>query len=643
MTRLPIADCRLTIEKEATALRNLAISAVLSLFVFAPPASAAETGPLQLSSPDGRLKLTMAVADVGADKACGVYSLARDGAPLLLPSRLGMKLAGLPAPLGQGVRIASAAASEHDSTWKTVWGERSEIRDRYRQLVVRFEPLQAGGGPAFEVTFRAYDAGIAFRYTIPRQGGLDKITIDAEDSEFRFAGDWPCWVTYSAQGEYRQAKLSQVKPGCQRPLTVRAGDKLWVAVGEAALVDHAAMMLRSIGQGVVSHLSGKVQAPTPLSTPWRVVMAADSVGRLMAGDDIFLNLNELCAIADISWIKPGKIIREVTLTDAGARACVDFCAARGLQYIEFDAGWYGHEYSDASDATTVTVDPKRSKGPLNLREAIRYADSKGVGVILYVNRRALERQLDAILPLYKSWGVKGVKYGFVQVNSQRWTSWLHQAVRKAAEHRLMVDVHDEYRPTGYSRTYPNLMTQEGIRGDEASPPNDHTIVTLFSRLLAGPGDQTNCYFNERIGTKMGSHAYQLAKTVCLFSPWQFLFWYDRPAGIENVPELEFFAAVPCTWDETRVLQAEMGRLAVIARRSGEQWFVGCMSAGAERPIEVPLDFLPKGEKRHATIYSDDPAAATPTKVKLDRVEVDSATVLKLKLVANGGAAIVVRP
>ena len=609
--------------------------------LLAGPASclAAEKGPLELTSPDGKLKLTVAIADVGADKACSVYSLARDGKALLLPSRLGMKLAGLPAPLGQGVRVASSKTSRHDAAWKTVWGERSEVRDLYNQLVVRFEPLQPGGSPPFEVTFRAYDAGIAFRYTIPKQPGLDKITIDSEDSEFRFAGDWPCWVTYSAQGEYKQAKLSQVKPGCQRPLTIQVSDKLWAAVGEAGLVDHAAMMLRPVASGVASHLSGKVQAAAPLITPWRVVMAADSPGRLMEHNDIFLNLNEPCAIADTSWIRPGKIIREITLTDAGARACVDFCAARGLQYIEFDAGWYGHEYSDASDATTVTIDPKRSKGPLNLREVIRYADSKSIGVILYVNRRALERQLDTILPLYKSWGVKGVKYGFVQVNSQPWTAWLHQAVRKAAEHRLMVDVHDEYRPTGYSRTYPNLMTQEGIRGDEASPPNNHTIVTLFSRMLAGPGDQTNCYFNERIGTRMGTHAYQLAKTVCLFSPWQFLFWYDRPAGIGDVPELEFFAALPCTWDETRVLSAEMGSLAVIARRSGRQWFVGCMSAGPARELDLKLDFLPTGEKRPAVIYSDDPAATTPTKVKVERVEVDSSTVLRLKLMANGGAAV----
>ncbi|MBM3892327.1 MAG: alpha-glucosidase, partial [Verrucomicrobia bacterium] len=286
-------------------------------------------------------------------------------------------------------------------------------------------------------------------------------------------------------------------------------------------------------------------------------MVADSPGRLLENNDLVLNLNDPCAIADTSWIKPGKVIREVTLTTIGGKACVDFAARRGLQYVEFDAGWYGHEYDDASDARAVNVDPKRSKGPLDLHEVIRYANEHGIGIILYVNRRALERQLDDILPLYRKWGVKGVKYGFVNVGSQQWTSWLHEAIRKAAQHQLMVDVHDEYRPTGYSRTYPNLMTVEGISGDETKPVNSQTLTVLFARFLAGPADNTICYYDKRVDDN-ATHAYQLAKAVCLFSPWQFLYWYDRPAGspqkvggaggaetgIGNEPELEFYDHVP---------------------------------------------------------------------------------------------------
>jgi len=327
-----------------------------------------------------------------------------------------------------------------------------------------------------------------------------------------------------------------------------------------------------------------------------------------------------------------------------------------LQYVEFDAGWYGHEYTEESDARTISVDPKRSKGPLDLQAVIEYAKQRGIGIILYVNRRALERQLDEVLPLYEKWGIKGVKYGFVQVGSQKWTAWLHEAVRKAAEHHLMVDVHDEYRPTGYSRTYPNLMTQEGIAGDETKPANSLTLTILFTRMLAGAADNTICYYDGRVDEN-ASHAYQLAKSVCFYSPWQFLYWYDRPdrsprraggAGgghntIGDEPELEFFDHVPTVWDDTKVIHGEIGQYAVIARRSGESWFIGCMNAEAPRTLDVPLDFLDAGRSYVAHIYSDDPAVATRTHVRIDRRIVDSSSVLKVELGSQGGRAVRIHP
>jgi alpha-glucosidase len=387
-----------------------------------------------------------------------------------------------------------------------------------------------------------------------------------------------------------------------------------------------------------------------------VILVGESPGQLLENNDLILNLNEPCAIEDPSWIKPGKVIREVTLTTTGGKACVDFAEQLGLQYVEFDAGWYGHEYSDQSDATTVTVDPKRSPGPLDLQEVIRYAEEKGIGILLYVNRRALERQLDEILPLYRRWGVKGVKYGFVQVGSQRWTSWLHDAVRKAAQHRLMVDIHDEYRPTGYSRTFPNLMTQEGIRGDEAKPSNQQTLTILFTRMLAGAGDNTICYFDPRVD-ELASHAYQLAKAVCLYSPWQFVFWYDRPptspaktggAGgdrgrIGNEPELEFFGAVPTVWDDTKVIHGKIGAYAVIARRSGDEWFVGCMNNDEPRALKIPLTFLDKKRDYRARIYTDDESVKTRTRVKIEERPVHAGAVLRAELGARQGQAIRIQP
>jgi alpha-glucosidase len=509
------------------------------------------------------------------------------------------------------------------------------------------------------ITFRLYDEGLAFCYTVSGGDDQTRIRVEREHSEFRFTGNHVAWAVYSAQGKYSRVTLSQIKQGCERPLTIAAGDSTYLAVGEARLVNYARMKLSPLSEyphSLVSQLDGPVEAQLPLVTPWRTVAVASSPGELLERNYLILNLNAPCALTDTSWIKPGKVLREVTLTTTGGKACVDFAVANGLQYVEFDAGWYGHEYSEESDATTVTVDPKRSPGPLDLPDVIRYAKERGIGIILYVNRRALERQLDEVLPLFREWGVRGVKYGFVQVGSQRWTSWLHEAVRQAAEHQLMVDVHDEYRPTGYSRTYPNLMTQEGIGGDETSPSNEQTLTILFTRMLAGAGDNTICYFDGRVA-RNSTHAYQLAKAVCIYSPWQFLYWYDRPSsaplrkggagGTANVigdePELEFYAAVPTVWDDTRVLAGDIGKFAIIARRRDRQWFVGCMNAGEPRRLEVPLSFLDRGKSYTAHIYRDDPRVKTRTQVAIKRQEVSSDTIMSVEMSAQGGQAIRIVP
>ena len=324
----------------------------------------------------------------------------------------------------------------------------------------------------------------------------------------------------------------------ERPLTIELGDGRFAAVTEARCVDYARMKLRRAHDrphtleaflDAEHGRAGKVSGRTPFTSPWRVVMVADSAGQLLEHNDLILNLNEPCALTDTAWIKPGKVMREATLTTAGGKACIDFCSRRGLQYILFDAGWYGPEGDGKSDASAV--DPKRA-GLLDLREVIRYGKEKGIGVILYVNRRALEKQMDEIFPLYEAWGVKGVKFGFVNVGSQKWTAWVHEGVRKAAAHHLMVDIHDEFRTTGYQRTYPNLMTVEGIAGNEEFPTPAHNAALPFTRFLTGPADYTYCWYSDRLKV---THAHQLALSTIYFSPWQVLFWYDRPAQVPRRP------------------------------------------------------------------------------------------------------------
>ncbi len=625
------------------------IRSIFLLLLITGPAAAQKC----VTSPDGRLMLTFSLESVEGKDGCPMYGVAEQGRALMAPSRLGFHLAD-GTDLTQGYQFVSAARGDHDSTWEPVYGERSRVRDHYRQLTVH---LRRAAAPhdLLILTFRCFNTGVAWRYTLRADGPSRDIVIKQEQTEFRFVDDHMVWTAPRAQAKYRHVRLSQLGQDEERPVTVRVRDDLYVAVAEAGLVDYARMKLARVSETphtLVSRLSSDVTSCLPLTTPWRVLMVASSPGGLLENNDILLNLNEPCALADTSWIQPGKVIREVTLTTAGGKACVDFAVRHNLQYVEYDAGWYGPEHDIASDARTIAVDPKRSPGPLDLHEVIRYGEERGIGMIVYVNRRSLERQLDEILPLYQRWGIKGVKYGFVNVGSQQWTSWLHEAIRKAAAHRLMVDIHDEYRPTGYSRTYPNLMTMEGIGGDETKPTNDQTLTILFTRMLAGAGDNTLCYFNSRV-KENASHAYQLAKAVCIYSPWQFLFWYDRPGqaprekggaggekgNIIETPELEFYDHVPTVWDETKVLHGRIGEYAVIARRSGDHWFIGGMNSGAARTLPVSLRFLEAGESYQAHIYTDDPVVETPTQVRIERRRVTSETVLKIPLGQQGGFAI----
>lgn len=548
-------------------------------------------------------------------------------------------------------RVINQTRRTVDQTWKPVYGECTLVTDRYNGLDL---DLQSDENQK-EVTLliRLYDEGLAFRYRFDKLDFWNQ-TLVSEDTQFLFAGDCTTWVTGNAQGAYSQTKLSTLHGIYDRPQVVRINDNRYVAIGEAALVDYARMKLgkSASGIGLQSFLSGKVNLDlADYQSPWRYVMVADHPGRLVQNNYFILNLNEPNQIANTSWIKPGKVIREVTLTTAGGLACVDFAAGHHIEYVEFDAGWYGPEDDKKSDATTITVDPNRSKGLLDLHQVIEYANSKGVGIIVYVNQKALYNQLDELLPLYKKWGIKGIKYGFVDVGSQDATAWLHHAVRKAAKYELMVDIHDEYRPTGYSRTYPNLITQEGIRGDEESPALEQAIYTFYSRMICGAGDYTNCYFATRVIEKMGGRAAQLAKLVTIYSPWQFIYWYDRP---ENAPArtggagsaesvikedaiTDFYTSIPTVWDETRFIEGEMGKFSVVARRSASDWYIGILNAGESRKVSLPLGLLDDSCHYRAMLYYQ---ASEKRKDKVDIKEMNLQNSLSVDINVAGNSGCV---
>lgn len=624
------------------------ISLILIAFLFF---ACTQNKKIIVQSPDGKIQINFGINDSSAI----YYAVEYEESVIIQNSKLGFQFDGAP-EFGKNLGIVSNSEMEVNQTWNPVYGERNEINDHYNQTTIHLKE-KSSPEREFEITFRVYNEGVAFNFTFLPRTENESLRIQKELTEFKLNSNYNCWASERAQSEIHQIPINNLSKPVERPLVIETGNYM-LAIGEAKLIDFARMKIIS-GENENSlgvTLEGEALVNLPYTTPWRTIIIGKSVGELLANNYFYENLNDPCAIKDVSWIKPGKVIREVTLTTQGGLACVDFAAENGLQYVEFDAGWYGPENDENSDATTVTVDPKRSPGPLDLHGVIKYAETKGIGIIVYVNRRALEKHIDEILPLYKSWGIKGVKYGFVQVGSQKWTTWLHEAVKKAAENELMVDIHDEYRPTGFSRTYPNLLTQEGIRGDEESPSNEHTLKTLFTRMLAGAADNTNCYYAPRVTEKMGGHVSQLAKAVLIYSPWQFLYWYDRPDGspgkkggagdsdgfIKYHPELEFYKKLPTVWDDTRVLEGKIGEFATIARRSGNDWFLGSLTANNKKTVQIDFDFLKKGKEYNATIYSFDPDSESSTKVKMEQITVNYDRSVTFEIDANSGLAMHIR-
>lgn len=539
-----------------------------------------------------------------------------------------------------------------DENWKPLYGERSIVKNNYNEMTLHFNKfgahgeLQEGHAGTFydkrrsynmDIVVRVYNEGLAFRYYFPETANGLFLHIVGEQTSYTLPKGTMAYYERWAQGPYSYLPLENWPDECERPLTLNLKNGLHVALLEAQMIDYSRgkfILDDEKSNTIKLSMYGKVDAVRPYFTPWRVIMAAETPGELLENNDIVLNLNQENQIQNTSWIKPGKVIR-ANLTTKDAKKCIDFAAERNLQYVHLDAGWYGPEADVTSDATTIA-----ENRDLDIQELVNYAAGKGIGILYYVNQRALYNHLDEVFGQCRKWGIKGVKFGFVHIGSNRWTAWLHKAIKKAAEYQLMVDIHDEYRPTGFSRTYPNLMTQEGIRGNEEMPDANHNTILPFTRYLAGAADYTICYYNNSIKT---THAHQLALSVVYYSPLQFMYWYDKPEFYKGEKEIAFFDAVKTVWDDTKVVNGEIGKYITVARKSGEEWFVGAITNTEKRKIEIPLSFLSKGKMYMAQIYSDDDKVKSRTKVKVEEVKVDGSEVLRFNMKESGGVAIHIVP
>lgn len=514
----------------------------LFLLAFLPLLSLAQ----QLSSPDG--KYTICVDGM-------TYSVTYNNKVIIEKSQLGVDIdnrlfeSALAVPRGvhenwcKDLQLKGEERLSVDTTWTPLYGENARIRDHYNQLVLHYEKGSNGQGTvtegydkrkyyAMDIVVRAYNEGIAFRYHFPETANSLFLHITGEQTSFAMPTGTMAWYEEWAQGAYEKRSLTpSLSPKgegsewfeSERPLLLLVpppsegtGEATYVALLEAAMKDYTRGKFKLAKDNVLQiAMYSCADIISPYDTPWRVIMAGDRAVDLINHKDLVLNLNEERAQEDWSWVRPGKAFRSGKLAKDAIMKSIDFCAEFGIPYVELDAGWYGPEGKVASDARKVI-----ETRDFTMPEVCAYAKSKGIGVWVYVNQRALYRQLDELLPLYQQWGISGIKFGFVHIGNQQWSTWLHDAVEKCAKYHIMVDIHDEYRPTGLSRTYPHLLTQEGIRGNEEMPDATHNVTLPFTRYLCGSGDYTLCYFNSRVKNTKG---HQLAMAAVYYSPLQFYF------------------------------------------------------------------------------------------------------------------------
>ncbi|GGT82207.1 glycoside hydrolase family 97 protein [Streptomyces coeruleorubidus] len=641
----PTAASRRVVLKGAAVTAGLAAAGIATT----GPARAADAPPGGRESVTARMggtSITLSLVD-GTLR----WSARRDARTVIGTSALGLRL-GDGTVLGGDVRVIGQRYGTHRTTWTPVYGRNATVTDHYQEQ--RWHLEDRASGIRFGVQVRAYKTGVALRYLL-----LDEGTATVADELTTFV--FPDGTTvYSARDEnaYEPVAPGSIPvtgaagtdngPLTDLPLTATLAGGLIACLCESSRVDYPRLMLGSVagephtlaaflmehtarGTGPVETTS---TVTTPFATPWRAVVIGATHAELVDNAELVLNLAPPNALPDTSWIKPGKVFR-CELSTAAGLAGVDFAVARGIEYIEYDAGWYGPEFT--------TPDATKPIAAIDLPSVISYATSKGIGLFLYVNRLALT-DADSLFGLYKSWGVQGIKLGFINDGTQSMTNQIIDWAKAAAKYELLIDMHDDVRPFGYERTYPNWISLEGVRGNEQFPTATHNVTLPFARNIGGPMDYTICYGQSRDKT---TNAHQMAMAAVYYQPLNFLFWYDKPSKYGNPanwPGLPWFNAVPVTWDESRTLAGAIGEYIAVARRSGSTWYLGAMTDESSRTLSLPLSFLGSGTYT-ATVYADGTPGTSPfrTPVVVSTRTVTAADTLDVAMAPAGGQAVVLKP
>ena len=676
----------------------------------------------QQTSPDGNVVLSFSLKADGTP----TYKITYKGKPVINESTLGFTLKK-DEPLTNHFKVVSDSKSTFKETWKPVWGEEKEILNHYNELLVQLK--QDKTNRLMNIRFRVYNEGVGFRYEFPTQKELTYFVIAEENTQFAMTGDHTAWWIpgdYDTQEyDYNESKLSEIRglmkqsmtdnvsqyvfspTGVQTALMMKTKDGLYINLHEAALVDYALMNLNLDDKNFIfqSWLTPDAKGDkgylyTPTKSPWRTVMVSDDARNILASR-LILNLNDPCALADTSWIKPVKYIGvwwemitgksswaytddlptikldEVDYTKVkpnGTHAAnndkvrhyIDFAAKHGFDQVLVEGwnvgweDWFGHRKDYVFDFVTPYPD-------FDIKALNDYAHAKGVKLMMHHetsgSTRNYERHMKAAYELMNKYGYNSVKSGYVgdilpigeHHYSQSTINHYLYAIKEAAKHKIMLNAHEAVRPTGLCRTYPNLIGNESARGTEyeAFGGNKpfHTTILPFTRLQGGPMDYTPGIFETEVKNVNPNNtsqvrstlAKQLALYVTMYSPLQMA--ADLPENYERFADaFQFIKDVPVDWQESVYLEAEPGRYITVARKDkhSDNWYIGNTSNENGHTSELLLNFLDKNKKYEATIYADAKNADWQTNPKaytITKQKVNAKTKLKLTAAKGGGYAI----
>jgi alpha-glucosidase len=646
----------------------------------------------RIVSPDGTLAIS--VSDTGGL----YYRVDVDGESVVARSRLGLVFGG-DVRFGPGAVLERCETSNHAGTWTNRFGKRRTVVDRWNQMHIT---LRQPGTEArrFGLTVRAYDDGVAFRYTLDRNSGFREFVVERELTEFVFAADHRCWAgepSDCAENLYVKTRLSRIpvvettEEGSAQPylsvlpLLVET-PAAYVAVAEADLLDWAGMFLTGTGLNKVTVAlasradgRGRVVSRPPRESPWRVLMIGRRPGDLVSSD-LIANLSTPCQMDDPSWIRPGICAWDAWWTGLNPHLpeytgvwsrgdttshmeYIDFAAEMGWSYQLVDWFWYRnmssyevHLNHGPPAPNKPPIDFRKSESHIGMPALLAHARKRGIRLLIWLHSDDLNTfGIDQAFDLMASWGAAGVKIDFMNSDSQETVVWYERVLRAAARHKLLVDFHGAYKPTGLARTWPNYITQEGVLGNEYNKLDTrctprHTVNLPFTRGLLGPMDFTPGGFLNRPPTNwkktaptevMGTRTRQLAMAVVYESP--LLVLCDSPSNYRNQRGIEFYRGLPTVWDETVVPSAEVDRHIVVARRSGKRWWLAAMNGDEAVELRVPLDFLdPEPWFKHS--FSDTvKSAEKPELVHETTSVVESGQTLRLKLAPAGGYATILTP